>query len=114
MARRVTVVTTTRAEFGILRPLLEQLAADPRCELEVVATGMHFAGSRGGDIDELRGGGLPEPIVMDVGMSDSDPMTLASACGDLTRRLTTHFTDGRPELAVVLGDRFGMGGCCAR
>ena len=40
--RKVAVVTGSRAEYGLLRPVLQAIRADPRVELQVFAAGAHL------------------------------------------------------------------------
>ena len=43
MRRRVAVVTGTRADYGLLRPVMEGIRQSPGLELQVIATGMHLS-----------------------------------------------------------------------
>jgi GDP/UDP-N,N'-diacetylbacillosamine 2-epimerase (hydrolysing) len=43
MNRKVCVFTGTRAEYGLLRPLLFKLSSDSRIELQLVVSGMHLS-----------------------------------------------------------------------
>ena len=43
MSRKICVVTGTRAEFGLLRWLMQEIQTDPELELQVIATGMHLS-----------------------------------------------------------------------
>lgn len=40
--KRVCIVTATRAEYGLLKPIILKLQAQNNLEVRVVATGMHF------------------------------------------------------------------------
>ena len=41
--RKICVVTTTRADYGLLYWLIKEIAEDPELELSLIATGMHLS-----------------------------------------------------------------------
>ena len=45
--KSIAFVTGTRAEFGLMRTVLEAIRAHPRLRLQIIATGMHLDRSRG-------------------------------------------------------------------
>ena len=105
MKHPVCVVTGTRADYGLLRPLLLRLRDCPEIELTLVATGSHLSAAFGNTQQELRNDGfaydrLPIPLEEDSkgGMARSTGAAL-SAFG-------TYFESHRPELLIVLGDRY--------
>ena len=51
MSRTVAVLTGTRAEYGLLRWLIRDLAADARGELALIVTGAHLSPAHGHTID---------------------------------------------------------------
>lgn len=106
MSRKVCVVTGTRAEFGLLRWLMEQVQADPVLELQVVATGMHLSHEFGLTYCEIEQAGfaIDAKVEMLVSADTSTAVTKSMGLGligyaDAYARLA-------PDLIVVLGDRF--------
>jgi len=102
--RRVAVVTGTRAEFGLLRPVMFAVHARPDLELCVIAAGSHLV--------------LPAETFRDVkrdfAIADSVPMQMAGrttraddaeALGRGVSRFTRSFVHLAPDWVVVLGDR---------
>lgn len=53
MKHQVCVVSGTRADYGLLRPLLIRLRDCPEIELTIAATGSHLSAAFGGTVDEL-------------------------------------------------------------
>jgi len=47
MKRKICIITGTRAEFGLLRLLMQEVHDAPECELQIVATGMHLSSKYG-------------------------------------------------------------------
>ena len=104
--RRICVVTGTRAEFGLLRWLMDVLAEDPAIELLCIATGSHLGEEHGSTIDEIvvSGHEVSESVpILTGGDSDRDiAAAFASGVTGIQNALERH----RPDLVVLLGDRF--------
>lgn len=102
--KKIMVVTGTRAEFGLLRPVMYAVHDQPKCELRVVVAGSH----------------LVQPAVTfrevkaEFGIADSIPMQTAGQVGRLTdveavgkgiARFGRSLEMNDPDCVVVLGDR---------
>jgi len=104
---RVAVVTTTRADFHILRPLIEDLDKDPAFDLDLIATGTHFSHDHGHTV-ELVSSVSGEFTEIDAGFRTSDVIELARSCGVLGVQLADHLQTFRPDVILLLGDRFEL------
>lgn len=113
MARSVAVITGTRAEFGLLTPVMRAIEQHPDLELLVVAVGMHLVGERP-TIDEVR---AKFPVACEIPMQVegesgriSDAIALARGIDGIARFLS----ERRPDWILVLGDRIeAFAGACA-
>lgn len=101
--RRVCIVTGTRADYGLLRPVIRAVDAHPELEPLVVASGAHLLGA--GTISEVR---------RDVEVADIVPMQQpgkhtrmddAEATGNGIARFARAFDWLEPDWVLVLGDR---------
>ena len=104
---RVSVVTTTRAEFQILEPLLSALELDKRFSLQLIASGTHFSAAHGSTIDTVREL-FPQVTAIDAQFESSEPLSLVDSCGTLARGMATYFHREPPDILIVLGDRFEL------
>lgn len=107
MSRRVVVVTGTRAEFGLLHPVMRAIEAHPELELHVVVTGAHLLPRDGAD-GTWREVAEAFPISAQVEMqiaADSGRAADARATGRGIVGLTDAFARLDPAWVVVLGDR---------
>lgn len=103
---RVTVVTGSRAEFGLLEPTLARLAAAGWCALDVVVAGMHLVSRLGRTVDEVASRfRISARVPMDPPEDTRRGMALTVAEG--VRGFATAFCtrERAPDLVVVLGDR---------
>ena len=112
--KKVAVVTATRAEYGILRPLIMKLEAEPEIELQLLVTGTHLSEKYGNTQNEIEKDELPIyvkfPILEDGNTAYDVSCTIANAI----REFADYFSHEHPDLLIVLGDRTEMLGiCCA-
>lgn len=102
---KICIVTGTRAEYGLLRPLLELLSKDDDCSLQIVATGMHLSPEFGNTYRAIEDDGflIDEKVEMLISSDTSCSVVKSIGLGmisfaDSLQRLS-------PDMVVVLGDR---------
>jgi UDP-hydrolysing UDP-N-acetyl-D-glucosamine 2-epimerase len=106
--RRVGVVTVSRSDYGHLRPVLDAIRRAGDLELVLFVAGMHLAAEFGLTVREIEADGYPiaERIAMLEGRDS--PEAVAGATGRGVAGFGAAFARQRPDLLVVLGDRFEM------
>jgi UDP-N-acetylglucosamine 2-epimerase (non-hydrolysing)/GDP/UDP-N,N'-diacetylbacillosamine 2-epimerase (hydrolysing) len=98
----VVVVTGTRAEYGILTPVLRCIAASKKLRLQLVVTGMHLLAEFGATARQIkRDGFVPAATVPMYRTGDAPAESLARGTGNLARA----FKKLSPDIVLVLGDR---------
>lgn len=111
--KKVAVVTATRAEYGILRPLLMRLNQEKEIELQLLVTGTHLSEKYGKTENEIIKDDFSifERIpILEEGNSAYDvSCTMANAI----KGFADYFRREKPALLVVLGDRTEMLGVCS-
>ena len=105
MKYQVCVVSGTRADYGPLRPLLIRLRDCPEIELTIAATGSHLSAAFGGTGEELTRDGFAYDSVP-IPLEDDSKAGMARATGAALRAFADYFSAHRPDLLVVLGDRY--------
>src|SRR5689334_3516211 len=110
--RTIAVVTGSRAEFGLLEPVIRAIAAEPRLKLRLIVTGTHLTTDTWRDIEAAA---LPidKKVLMQwkgaVGRA-ADVATLARGIANLGNA----FTKMAPDFVLVLGDRIeALAAACA-
>jgi UDP-hydrolysing UDP-N-acetyl-D-glucosamine 2-epimerase len=104
--RRVAVVTGSRAEFGLLRWLLEDLCDDRRAALLLIVTGAHLSGDHGRTVDEIRAAGLPVAAEVDLDLGDDAPVAVARSVAAGVAGIAAALERLSPDVLVLLGDRY--------
>lgn len=104
--RKICVVTGTRAEYGLLYGLLEELQNDEMCELQVIATGMHLSPEFGLTYRQIKQDGFRIDVKVEMLLSSDSPVGIAKSIGLGVVGFADAFQQLDPDLLVVLGDRF--------
>jgi UDP-hydrolysing UDP-N-acetyl-D-glucosamine 2-epimerase len=106
MARRICVVTGSRAEYGLLYWVLHDLHADPDIELQLLVTGMHLSPEFGCTVREIERDGFPVSQRVEMLLSSDTPTGIAKSIGLGVIGMSEAFALLKPEVVLLLGDRF--------
>lgn len=106
MSIHIAVVTTGRADYGLLHPLLTLLAKDSRFELSLIVTGSHLVADQGLTVNEIARDGFD--VFRSVALPEGEDSRLATAraVGEGVSLLASAIDESRADIVVVLGDRF--------
>ena len=99
-------MTGTRADYGHLFWLLKEIDADPDLELQLVVTGAHLSAKWGNTVETIERDGLPIAARVPFDLSDDSPLAIADSLAHSTSGLAHCFDRLKPEIVVVLGDRY--------
>lgn len=98
--KMVLVITGTRADYGLLRPVMREIQKSKILALKVLATGMHTL--KGGlTLKEIRRDKMPIGAVVSISKNDS----MLEALAKEIKGIETYCKKSRPDLVLVLGDR---------
>lgn len=106
MPRRICVVTGSRAEYGLLYWVLHDLRADPAFELQIIATGMHLSPAFGYTVRTIEADGFCVSSRVEMLLSSDTAGGTAKSLGLGVIGMSDALAALRPEMVVVLGDRF--------
>ena len=108
MKRRILVTTGTRAEYGILRKLLEEIKNSKKLELVLVVTGSHLLKKHGYTIQEIKDDGFKIDAKIKFDLKKDDAFSNSIALGKLIIDFAKIFKKFKPDINIVLGDRDEM------
>lgn len=106
MSRKICVVTGSRAEYGLLRWVMEGICAAPQLELQLIATGMHLSSEFGLTYREIENDGFHIDRKVEMLLSSDTPPALAKSMGLGLIGMGEALQQLQPDLLLVLGDRF--------
>jgi GDP/UDP-N,N'-diacetylbacillosamine 2-epimerase (hydrolysing) len=106
MTRKVCVITGTRAEYGLLRWVMQGIKDDPELTLQVIATGMHLSPEFGLTFREIEKDGFQIDHKVEMLTSSDTSVGIAKSMGLGLIGFADALNELKPDLIVVLGDRF--------
>lgn len=106
MSRKICVITGTRAEYGLLRWVMQGIKDDPDLVLQVVATGTHLSPEFGLTYLEIEQHGFQIDRKIEILVGADTPAAIAKSMGLGLIGFGQALSELRPDLIVVLGDRF--------
>lgn len=106
MRRKVCVVTGSRAEYGLLKWVMEGIRGSALLELQLVVTGMHLSPEFGLTYREIERDGFRIDRKIEMLLSSDTAQGVAKSMGLGLIGFGDAFQDLRPDLLLVLGDRY--------
>jgi len=103
--RKILVTTGTRAEYGILRPILHQIMKSKKLELILVVTGTHLSKKHGYTIDEIKKDNFPINAKISMIPKDDTNYSMSIVLGEGIVRFSKVLKKFNPDINLILGDR---------
>ena len=103
--RKICVITGTRAEFGLLKPLIALIAKDNELQLQLIATGMHLSPEFGYTINEITESGFAVDKKVECLLSSDTSVGVSKTIALAISGFADALEALQPDLVVVLGDR---------
>ncbi|MGI9325550.1 MAG: UDP-N-acetylglucosamine 2-epimerase [Pseudomonadales bacterium] len=103
---KICVVTGSRAEYGLFKPLLEALKSDDAFELQLVATAMHLSPTFGSTYQEIEADGFTLDAKVDMLLASDSEVSIAKSVGIGTFSIAEALSRLAPDSVMLLGDRF--------
>ena len=104
--RKIAVVTGTRAEYGLLYSLIKAIHEDEALQLALIVTGMHLSPEFGFTVREIEKDGFPIAKRVEMLLSSDSPIGVVKSVGLGCIGFADALAEIRPDIMVVLGDRF--------
>ena len=105
---KICILTTTRADYGLLRSLMDVVTKDQGAQLQIIATGQHFDEKHGNSEAEIIGDGFTIDVEIPLNLYGEEGQRYSSALSHLTAEIDIAFERLCPDIVVVLGDRFEL------
>lgn len=110
---KIAVVTATRAEYGILRPLIRKIQEDSDLQLDLLVTGTHLVEKYGNTQQEIIRDGFEIHKKIEILEEGNTPYDISVTMANAICKFAAYFRDEKPQMVVVLGDRTEMLGICS-
>lgn len=106
MKKKIVIVTATRAEYGLLKPLIKKLQNEAKIDLRLVVTGAHLSPEFGMTYREIEQDGFKIDHKIDILLSADSESAITKTMGLAMISFADYFKDDQPDLVMVLGDRY--------
>lgn len=106
--RTIAVVTVGRSDYGISKPILDQIRHDPSLRLQLIVAGGHLAPEFGLTVGEIESDGVPIDERVEMLLSSDTAGGLAKSMGLGIIGFAQAFERLRPDVLVLVGDRYEM------
>ncbi len=106
--RRVAFFTSTRADYGLLRPVMAEVVSRPQLTLQVIASGTHLSKAHGATWQEIAGDGFPIDARVEMSVGPDDAESLARSASQVLAGVAAALVRLQPDALVLLGDRYEL------
>lgn len=103
--KQICVITGTRAEYGLLQPVMKAIRAAKGLNLSLIVTGMHLSGEHGRTVDLIVKDGFEIHERVDMLLRGDDCAAMAKSIGIGVTGIAQALARIRPDVVLVLGDR---------
>lgn len=104
--KRLAVITGTRAEYGLLRPVIFKLLKSNAIQPLVIVTGAHLSPEYGNTVTEIEADGVPIAARLNILTHGHGPLWLPETVQDTIGQFSRWFVENKPDGVLVLGDRY--------
>ncbi|MDC0992865.1 UDP-N-acetylglucosamine 2-epimerase [Alphaproteobacteria bacterium] len=104
--KKICVVTGARAEYGLLRWVMEGICQSAELELQLVVTGMHLSPEFGMTVDIIKADGFVINRKVELLLSSDTAVGVTKSMGLGMIGFADALADLNPDLMLVLGDRY--------
>lgn len=106
--RKICIVTSTRADWGLLSGVARELRAYETVELQIIATNMHLDARYGMTVDEIIEDGFKVDERVEMNAGNDSAVETAAATGKCLIGVARALGRLNPDILVILGDRYEM------
>lgn len=106
--KRIAVVTSSRADYGYLRPVIRKLLEVPEFEMNLIVTGMHLSPAFGSTVSNVEADGLSIAERVEMLLGGDSPSAVSKSIGIGIIGFAQAYTRLDPDLLLLMGDRYEM------
>ena len=108
--KKIAIVTATRAEYGLLAPIIKELREyeTDLFKVELIVTGTHLYEQYGKTINEIYEDGVRVDYRIPITIKSDSPLDISNNQADTLVKFTRLFMDNHYDGIVILGDRYEM------
>jgi UDP-N-acetylglucosamine 2-epimerase (hydrolysing) len=102
--KKILFITGTRADFGKLKPLMNEVENDPGFECYIFSTGMHTLSRYGSTFEEIRKSGFNN-IFLHINQTLNTSSDMDMVLANTVQGIGHYIREFKPDMIIVHGDR---------
>ncbi len=110
--KNLAIVTTGRADYGLLYPLIQLILHNEKFNLELIVTGTHFSVMHGKTITNIENDGIEVNERIEMTMMDDSENAICSSISLGLTGFSGLYKRKKYDLIIVLGDRYELWSIC--
>jgi len=103
--RKICVLTGSRAEYGLLKPIMLAIKNHPKLELSTIVTGMHLSKEFGYSLNEIKKDGFEINEKVEMNQKEDTGFSVATSIGTGIKGIAKALNRVKPDIFMILGDR---------
>ena len=105
---KISVITGTRAEYGLLKNVMHEIQESKKFKLQTIVTGMHLSKEFGYTYKVIEEDGFKISAKINIGLKGDSPKDISLSVSKGFRGFSKIYTRLKPNLILLLGDRFEL------
>jgi len=106
--RKICVITSSRADYGLLKSLIRKIKFDKSLQLQLLVTGSHLSEEFGSTFKEIKKDGFLINDKIEIILSSDTPAAVCASIGLGNILFSKSYTKLKPDLLIILGDRYEL------
>ena len=104
--RKIAIITTTRAEYGVLKPVIKAIEDCKELELQLIVSGTHLSKKFGKTIQEIKKDGFNITKEVPILIEEESKLRIIQTISNAILNLGKVFNEIKPDFVLILGDRY--------
>ncbi len=104
--KQICIVTTTRADYGLLLPVINKFVHKKNMGVKLAVTGTHLSLEFGLTVTEIEKDDLEIAVKLPILEKGDSPLDISKTMANALVAFAEYFEKSKPDLVVVLGDRY--------
>ena len=104
--KKITVFTSTRAEYGLMRTLIQKLQKETKIKLNLIVTSTHLDPKFGNTINEIKSDGIDPKYVIPISLQTKTKKDMCFQSSLVIKLVSSALSESNSDYLIVLGDRF--------
>ncbi|EKD26230.1 MAG: hypothetical protein ACD_79C01302G0011 [uncultured bacterium] len=104
--RKIAVITGTRADLGLLKPVIKKISENKNLSLKLIVTGSHLSKKYGYTVREIIDAGFKITKKVPLNLDSDSALSISKIVGDAVSKFGIVYNKLKPDIILVLGDRY--------